>query len=145
MTNFVPELTQFRTVRGWLEDGSDLRQLLLAEETMAETFGHLARQTGGREAAVLQRLARDARGHVACLEGISVLVTGESPQIRTPTPEPGAVIPRLRRCYGLAMRTLVTYEARSSDREYGPVFARLAQQQRDQCRTILELIGTLGK
>ena len=145
MTNFVPELVQYRTVRAWMEDGRDLRALLLAEETMADACLDLARRLPGREAAVLQRLAREARGHVACLEGICVLVTGEVPEIRAPMGEVGQVLPGLRKCYGLAMRTLVTYEARSKDREYGPVFARLAAQQRDQCRTILEIIGTVGK
>ena len=145
MTNFVPEQTQFRTVRSWMEDGADLRALLLAEETMANTFLSLARRLSGPAAARLQGLAREARGHEACLEGICVLVTGEAPEIRVPAAEPGPMITQLRKCYGMAMRALVTYEARTGDREYGPVFARLAAQQRDQCRTILELIGTVGK
>lgn len=144
MTNFVPELAQYRSVRAWMEDGQDLRALLLAEETMAEACLELARQVPGRE-PVLRQVARQARGHVACLEGICVLVTGEAPALRAPRQEAGQVLPGLRRCYGLAMRTLVTYEARSNDREYGPVFARLADQQRDQCRRILEIIGALGK
>ena len=51
----------------------------------------------------------------------------------------------LRRCYASHMRSLKEYEKRSDDPEYGPVFARLAQQERDQCRTVLELIGSLGR
>jgi hypothetical protein len=43
------------------------------------------------------------------------------------------------------MRALKEYEALSQDPEYGPVFFRLAQQERDQCRTVLELIGGIGK
>ena len=145
MTHFVPDQAQFRTVRSWMEDGSDLRALLLAEETMAGACLNLARRLSGPAAARLRELAREARGHGACLEGICVLVTGDAPSVQPPAAEPGPVIPQLRKCYGTAMRALVTYEARSQDREYGPVFARLAAQQRDQCRTILELIGMLGK
>lgn len=145
MTNFVPELTEFRTVRGWMEDGQDLRALLLAEETLADTCGQLARRVSGREAQTLRQLARNARGHAACLEGICVLVTGEAPELRTPPAEAGPVPTLLRRCYATAMRALVTYEARRGDREYGPVFARLALQQQDQCRMILELTGRLGR
>ena len=145
MTNFVAEQARFRTVRGWMEDGQDLRALLLAEEMMAVAFGSLARQLSGPASSRLRGLAREARGHVACLEGICVLVTGEAPEVRTPAPEAGPAAGQLRKCYGMAMRALVTYEARGSDREYGPVFARLAAQQRDQCRTILERIGMLGK
>ena len=142
MTNYIAELKEYRTVRGWMEDGQDLRALLLAEEMLADACSRLARLTSGREAATLQHIARDARGHGACLEGICVLVTGEAPQLRTPEAEVGPAAAVLRRCYGWAMRTLAVYEARSRDREYGPVFARLAAQQQEQCRRLLELIGT---
>lgn len=142
MTNFAPQFPQYRTVRQWMEDGQDLGRLLLAEESAAETYLALARQMGGRAGGRLQQMAREARSHAACLEGICVLVTGRAPEIRPPTPEPGTPQAILRRCYGRAMRTLVTYEARREDREYGPVFRRLAAQQQDHCRIILELIGT---
>lgn len=145
MTNYVPELQEYRTVRRWMEDGRDLRALLLAEEMTAEAYIQLARQVRGREAAALQQLAREAHAHAACLEGICVLVTGEAPEIKTPAPETGTVGALLRKCYGRAMRALVTYEARREDPEYGPVFARMAARQQDHCRTILELIGSLGK
>ena len=142
MTNYIPELKEYRTVRGWMEDGRDLRALLLAEEMLADACARLARRLQGREAA-LQHIARDARGHAACLEGICVLVTGAAPEVRTPAAETGTAAIVLRKCYGWAMRTLAVYEARSRDREYGPVFARLAAQQQEQCRRILELIGAL--
>ena len=144
MTNYVPELREYRSVRRWMEDGQDLRALLLAEEMLAETCTRLARQLPARSGA-LQQIARDARGHAACLEGICVLVTGASPEIRTPAVEPGTVPALLRRCYSRAMRALVTYEARREDPEYGAVFSRLAVRQQEQCRTILELLGSLGK
>lgn len=145
MTNYVPDLKEFRTVRRWMEDGQDLQALLLAEETAAAAYLHLAGSGTGRQAAALRQLARDAQGHAACLEGICVLVTGNVPQIRIPSPEPGPAATVLRRCYGRAMRALVTYEARSTDHEYGPVFARLAAQQQEQCSRILTLIGAMGK
>ena len=145
MTNYAPEFQEYRTVRRWMEDGRDLQALLLAEEMTAAAYIQLARQVRGKEAAVLQQLARESHAHAACLEGICVLVTGEAPVIKTPAPETGTMGALLRKCYGRAMRTLVTYEARRDDPEYGPVFARMAARQQDHCRTILELIGSLGK
>lgn len=145
MTNYVPELEEFRTVRLWMEDGKDLQALLLAEESAAAAYIHLAGNGTARQAATLHQLARDAQAHAACLEGICVLVTGTVPKIKAPAPEQGPAATVLRKCYGRAMRTLVTYEARSHDREYGPVFARLAAQQQEQCSRILALLGTLGK
>ena len=141
MINFDPEVGQSRTVRRWLEDRQDLCRLLLAEETAAQTYLHLARQLGGNGAAVLQRMAREAHAHSACLEGICLLATGEAPAIGTMPPETGDPRILLRKCYGRAMRILATYEARRTDPEYGPVLARLAAQQQDHCRAILELVG----
>ena len=141
MTNFAPEFPQYRTVRRWMEDGQDLCRLLLAEKTVAEIYLALARQWGGREGGLLEKMAREAHAHAACLEGICVLVTGGVPDISPAPPEPSPLPALLRRCYGQAMRTLVTYEARREDHEYGPVFGRMAAQQQEHCRHLLELIG----
>jgi len=43
------------------------------------------------------------------------------------------------------MRCLAQYEARANDPEYGPVFARLAAQEREHCMAVLELIGRAKK
>ena len=43
------------------------------------------------------------------------------------------------------MRARAQYEGRSSDPEYGQVYARLAEQEKEHCRIILELIGNLKK
>ena len=51
----------------------------------------------------------------------------------------------LRRCYGREMRCLAQYESRANDPEYGPVFTRLAAQEREHCMAVLELIGKLSK
>ena len=51
----------------------------------------------------------------------------------------------LRRCYGREMQCLAKYEARSSDPEFGVVFARLAEQERRHCHMVLELLGHLKK
>ena len=42
------------------------------------------------------------------------------------------------------MRSLKEYEARADDPEYGHVFARIAQQEREHCMALLGLIGSLG-
>ena len=144
MINFDPEVDTTRTVRRWLEDGRDLRRLLLAEETAAQTYLQLSRQIQGKPSAMLQRMAREAHAHSACLEGICLLATGDAPAIGTLPPETGDAGILLRKCYGRAMRILATYEARRNDPEYGPVLARLAAQQQEHCKSILELLGHLS-
>lgn len=81
---------------------------------------------------------------MACLKGIYTLQGAGRPDIPSPPPPDKAPVSMLlRRCYGREMRCLAQYEARSSDPEYGQVFARMAQQEREHCRLILELLGSL--
>lgn len=121
----------------------NLQSLIMNEWTAAAIYLQLARQMPPKEAAVLQRLFREEQTHAACLKGIYTLITGESPVIRTPTPPKEPVQQTLRKCYGTEMRSLKEYEARTQDPEYGHVFARLAEQEREHCRAVLELIGNL--
>ena len=97
------------------------------------------------DCGILRRLSEQEQAHTACLKGIYTLITGSHPTVRTiaPSQDPPEMI--LRRCYGQEMHSLAQYEARSGDPEYGQVFARLAEQEREHCRIILELIGNLKR
>lgn len=128
--------------------GQDTRELLelIAEEWAdASTYLHLSRHFQGKESGVLRKLSEQEQAHTACLKGIYTLITGSAPKVRTLPPSQEPPIQVLRRCYGREMRCLAQYEARTGDPEYGQVFARLADQEREHCRLILELIGNLKK
>lgn len=122
-------------------DSDTLLALIAGEWNDAATYLYLARGRQGREAAILRRLFEEEQAHAACLKGIYTLTTGQKPVIHTPPPVQGTLEATLRRCYGREMRSLAEYEARSADPEYGPVFVRLAAQEREHCRIVLELIG----
>lgn len=126
-----------------IPDGSSLLALIAGEWTDAATYLYLSHGRQGKEAAALRRLFEEDQSHAACLKGIYTLTTGKRPIVRTPPPVQEPLEIALRRCYGREMRSLAEYEARSSDPEYGPVFARLAAQEREHCRIVLELIGNL--
>lgn len=119
----------------------NLKELIMNEWIAAATYAQLARQMQPEEAAVLQRLSREEHGHGACLRGIYNLKTGEKCPVHTPQlgKEPPEVT--LRRCYGLEMRSLKEYEAKCTDPEYGHVYARLAEQEREHCMALLSLLG----
>ena len=123
----------------------NLKELIMNEWTAAATYAQLARQLPQNEGAVLQRLSREEHGHGACLRGIYTLKTGEKCPLHTPNPGKENPEVTLRRCYGLEMRSLKEYEAKSSDPEYGHVYARLADQEREHCMALLGVIGSLGK
>ena len=123
----------------------ELLTMIAREWTDAATYLQLSRQLQGKESAKLRRLYDEEQAHTACLKGIYTLITGTRPTVKAiplPGQDPEAL---LRRLYGRQMQGLAEYEAKSSDPEYGPVFARLADQERDHCRTILEIIGNLKK
>ena len=118
-----------------------LLALIAQEWTDAATYLQLSRRLSGKDSAVLRRMYEQEQSHAACLKGIYTLITGEHPTVRTLPMEQSDTESILRRCYGREMQCLAQYEARVHDPEYGQVFARLADQERDHCRLLLELLG----
>ena len=120
-------------------------QGLIAEEWAdAAIYLSLSRRVQGNAAVILRKIGQEEQSHMACLKGIYTLQGAGKPDIPAPPPvdkAPVSVI--LRRCYGREMRCLAQYESRANDPEYGQVYARMAQQEREHCRQILELLGSL--
>ena len=97
-----------------------------------------------QKAALIHQLYAQERANLVCLKGIYILSTGEQPSIPVQQPSPAPVNTLLRRCYSWEIRCAALYEEKSTDPEYGPVFAQLAQQERRHCQMLAELIGRLG-
>ena len=117
--------------------------LAAAEAEQASALLQLSRQLQGRQKALVRRLYEEKKAHADTLRGIHFLMTGKRPMLRTapaesPTPEIA-----LRKCYGASLRAVKDYENRSTEPEYGPVFASLAQQEKAHCTLLLELLGGL--
>lgn len=121
----------------------NLQAMIMNEWVAAATYLALARQVPAREMCVLQRLAREDQSHGATLKGIYTMTTDQEPVIKAPPITAGSVNLTLRKCYSGLLKTLQEYERWSADPEYGPVFQRLADQEREHCRLVLELIGRL--
>ena len=122
-------------------------QGLIAEEWAdAAMYLALSRRVQGNHSMILKKMSQEEQSHMACLKGIFTLQGTGRPEIPAPQPlEKASVTMLLRRCYGREMRCLAQYEARTSDPEYGQVFARMAQQEREHCRQILEILGSLSR
>ena len=123
----------------------NLQELIMNEWTAAATYRQLSRQMQPQDAAVLQRLSREEHSHGACLRGMYNLITGEKCEVHTPQLQKEPLERTLRRCYGLEMRSLKEYEAKCDDPEYGHVFARIAEQEREHCMALLGVLGSLGR
>jgi len=122
-----------------------LLELIAQEGADAATYLQLSRRFQGKDSNTLRKLFEQEQSHAACLKGIYMLITGTRPTTRALQPEQGDPESILRRCYGAEMRCLARYEERSSDPEYGHVFTRLAEQEREHCHYVLELLGKLNK
>ena len=135
----------WQRVQATQPEAEGLPALIAGELEDAATYIQLAKRLGGKEGQVLRKLAETEHSHAACLKGIYTLMTGEPINPRIPPLRQEEAARTLRWCYGREMRCLAQYEARANDPEYGPVFARLAAQEREHCMAVLELIGKLGK
>ena len=127
------------------EDPTRGLQGMIAEEWAdAAVYLSLSRRVQGNHSAILRKMGQEEQAHMACLKGIYTLQGTGRPEVPAPQPmEKAPVSTMLRRCYGREMRCLARYEARANDPEYGQIFARMAQQEKEHCRLILELLGTL--
>ena len=149
MENIDPQKAArvWQRVRGEQSQGLDttaLSAMIAGEWTDAATYLLLSRQLSGKDAALIHQLYAQERANLACLKGIYILSTGEQPSIPVQQPSPAPVDALLRRCYSREIRCAALYEEKSTDPEYGPVFAQLAQQERRHCQMLAELIGRLG-
>ena len=148
MENYDPEAAArvWQRVRGKEPAGEELGNLpamIAGEWWDAATYLRLSRQFQGKEAGVLRKMFEEEQSHAACLKGIYTLLTGQRLVTQTPAPRQENLLVALRRCYGREMQSLAQYERWSDHREYGPVFSRLAQQERAHCAALLEILGNL--
>lgn len=124
---------------------SALPALIAGEWEDGTNYLHLSRRFQGKDAQRLRKLFQEEQSHAACLKGIYTLITGDHASLKATPPPREDTETVLRRCYGSEMRCLAVYEQWSAHPEYGPVFARLVQQEREHCRVLLELLGNLKK
>ena len=123
------------------QDPGPVKAMIAQLRQDAATYLLLARRFTGQDSVMLRELARQDQAQAMCLKGLFTLITGERPP-QGPVPQTvEGTESALRRCYGNKMRLLSQYEDRMADPEYGPVFQRLAYQQRQGCTGILELLG----
>ena len=89
-----------------------------------------------------RQLYRQEQHQLNCLGGICRLLTAQTPSPPPiPPREPAEVV--LRRYYGRLLRRFRQYEGLLSDPQFGPVFAHLARQTREEMALLLELLGLL--
>jgi len=122
-----------------------LQSLAAAELSEAAAHLMLSRQLQGKEKAILRKICEEDQSHAACLKGIHFFTFDTPLAVRHTPPAPESPVIALRKAYARKLRALRQYESRTDDPEYGAVYKVLAQQEREHCRLILELVGNLKK
>ncbi len=129
------------TTKNCPEEG--LSELIAQEWEAATTYLQLSRRLQGKQNMLLRKLFEQEQAHAACLKGIYTLITGKRPNVAGVKPVVDDTANVLRRCYGKQMQCLAKYEQRGADPDYGHIYTRLAQQEKEHCHMILEILGSL--
>lgn len=121
-----------------------LLPLIAAELSASATYMALSKRFTGKESVLLRTMAEEEASHAACLKGMYRLQTGQVSSVQaTPPGAQQTLESALRRCYAGELGSIHAYESRSAQPEYGHIFARMAREEENHSRTVLELLGRL--
>ena len=122
-----------------------LSEAISREQSCAAMYVLLTKKMPDNVRNRISQLAKEERSHAAALRGICAVTEGGCPDIR-PLPAENAPIPvLLRRCYGQKLQAMAEYEKRVSDPRHGSIFQKLLEQEQNQCRILLQMIGNVEK
>lgn len=127
-----------------IQPAQQLQGWILEEWQTAQRYIALQRQLPNYSQE-LKKLLAQKQSQIACLKGIYRMVAGSAAKVAGVAPGQEQVNVVMRKCYGSLMRCLAQYEAASRDPEYGSVYARLAEQNRNHCQSILTLLGSMKR
>lgn len=116
--------------------------LISQEEADGACCTRLSKRLGGRGNTLL-KLAMQYRNNASVLRGICSILSEGSPEVAFPPPREESPLIALKKCYVNSLGRIRQYETLSENRDYGQVFHALAANTREQCVTLLELIGKL--
>ena len=122
-----------------------IQALAVAELNEAAVHWLLSQQLQGKERSLLRKIFEEDQAHTACLKGIYYFTQDQPLSVKPVLPGPEVPLIALRKSYSRKLRALREYESRSSDPEYGHIFRKLAQEEAEHCKSILQIVGHLKK
>lgn len=109
----------------------------------ATVYSGLMRQLQGEQRELVMQLRRMQTETARCLKGIYRMATGSAMQVSAGSCTVETLEGALRANFGRSLKALEYFENCCSDREYGAVFAGLAQSERQHCRKLAEAMGIM--
>ena len=122
-----------------------IQGLAAAEINEAAVHWLLSQQLQGKERAALRRIFEEDQAHAACLKGVHYFMEDQPLSIRPVLPGPEALLVALRKSYGRKLKALREYTVRENDPEYGHIFQKIAQEEQQHCKLILQIVGQMKK
>ena len=144
MENYDPQLAArvWKRVTGeTAEVHPDLQRLIEDALADAAAYLHLSRFFRNPYDRILRQMHRQEQSHAACLKGIYRMRTGKRCVPKLPKPLREKPLLTLQRCYERELRRVSAYTAAAVDPRFGQSFTRMAQQEQEHCRILLELLG----
>ena len=123
----------------------DLRALMLSAMENAAAYRQLSGMLTGRLRERAKGLLEGEQANIACLKGIHLLSTGAAMKpkaMNLPSAPAGKL---LEKCFHRSRRAMVEYTSRTVDGEFGAVFQKMADREREHGAVIAELLGELGR
>ena len=119
----------------------DLQALVEEELADAAAYLHLSRFFRSPYDHILRQMHRQELEHAACLKGIYRMSTGKRCTPRLPKPIREKPSITLQRCYDREQRCAGRYNTEAAHPRFGGAFTRMAQQEQEHARILLELLG----
>ena len=121
----------------------DLRALELEALEAAAVYRHLLGSFQGKQQALIRQLYEGQQRAAACLRGLMRLsVSGLGKPVRL-SPSGESAGKALEKRYHSARHAMEAYMAWSVDGEFGTVFQRLAEERREECVLLAQILGGL--
>lgn len=119
----------------------DLRLLVLYAMELSAGYRRLAGILTGRDKERLRHLWEGEEANIACLRGIHRLSGGTEEMVKPLSAPNEPARKALEKSYHRTRRALTEYTARLADSEFGMVFQKMADRERDHCAILAELLG----
>lgn len=123
--------------------GTGIPELIARGQAEQVMLLQLSGQFSGKNREILRQMAKKAQSHTAILRGICAITEGALPKLQSPKPKNAPTAVLLRRCYGHCLQSLSEYTQRENDPQYGSTFQHMAEQEKNHCRILLALLGSL--
>ena len=122
--------------------GEDLYPVILSAREQAGAYRYLMEKVTGGNRELLHKLHANQERTVDCLKGIRLL-QGNPVKEKPMQTMKELTEKMMKKCYYRACRAVEEYTSRSVCSEYGEVFRKLADRERENCVMIAEVMGRL--